>query len=402
MTIEQLKKDFDTYYSKAVDAIGRKDYYNIVINLRAAANCQLQMAELATDVVEKYQYNERAKEYLKSAKKWESDHPEAFANTNQGGSGTTTAPKFTSNPKTDTTFDDIVGCEDVKRFVKTQYIDRFSEKYQLVFANGRGGNLERGMLLFGLPGTGKTMIARAIANAVDADFIVVKASDLKDRFHGETEKKIQELYDNAALSGKVTVIFIDEIETLIPSRSGTDIQNYEASAVTQFLAVLDGFDKEKVSNIITIAASNYPNRIDSAAIRPGRLGAWFRVDLPAASLRQTLFLKQFGEGYTMDKDAVQYVVQKTRGFSSADVVAICNRIKAKLVEKGMKAVDDGLSREQILSISSAIDMRTVEEVLKTSNSSVSKSAIVELAAFEANYNYKSSGGTLLEFMEKLT
>ena len=232
--IADLEREFNQYIQRAAEAKDKSDFYNLVINLRKAGDCMHEMGELSHDLGEKYKYQKRAQEYRQKADAWQSAHPEAFANTTQGPRQSK-ALKIESSGSTGTCFDDVVGCDDVKNFVRTEYIRRFKEKYKIVFADGRGGDLQRGLLLYGLPGTGKTMLARAIATEVEADFIAVKASDLKDKFYGDTEKKIQELYDQAAEKGVLTIIFIDEIETLLPSRSGTDIQNYEASAVTQFL-----------------------------------------------------------------------------------------------------------------------------------------------------------------------
>ena len=396
--LKELETQFNTYYAAAQKARSNNDFYNLVIELRRAAQCQLDMTEYASPD-KKGPLLARGKDLLDKAKMWEEAHPECFANTNMSKGGQE-GTKYKSVAKVTTTFDDIVGCDDVKKFVEKQYIKRFSDKYKVVFDEGRGGALERGMLLFGLPGTGKTMIARAIANAVDAEFLAIKASDLKDRFYGETERKIRELYEEAA-KNKLTIIFIDEIETLLPSRS-SDIQNHESSAVTEFLTVLDGFEKEKMSHIITIAASNYPGRIDAAAIRPGRLGAWFRVDLPNADLRRTLIKKHFSNGYSFDPSALDLAVQKTKGYSSADVVALCDRIKTNLADAGIAAVDSGCDRTMVISAASTVGMSAVQAVLSNSNSTVSKSSIQELASFEANYNYHSANGGIIEFMEKLT
>ena len=399
--IADLEREFNQYIQRAAEAKDKSDFYNLVINLRKAGDCMHEMGELSSDLGEKYKYQKRAQEYRQKADAWQSAHPEAFANTTQGPRQSK-ALKIESSGSTGTCFDDVVGCDDVKNFVRTEYIRRFDEKYKIVFADGRGGDLQRGMLLYGLPGTGKTMLARAIATEVKADFIAVKASDLKDKFYGDTEKKIQELYDQAAEKGVLTIIFIDEIETLLPSRSGTDIQNYEASAVTQFLAVLDGFEKEKMSKIITIAASNYPGRIDPAAIRPGRIGKWFRVDLPDVELRKKLIQKRFEKGYTMEADALEYLARNTKGYSSADIVSLCNGLKSSISENGMDAVDKGYSEDMVLAISSKVVRDDAEKVLRTSNSSVSMTSVRELAKFEEDYNCKCAAGNIMEFMMKLS
>jgi transitional endoplasmic reticulum ATPase len=400
----ELKREFDQYYKEAQECRAKGDFYNLVVNLRNASQSLLDMTEHCSPN-ERGSLLTRSRDLLDKAKQWQEAHPEAFANTNQATTGGRRANKKRETVvKTGTTFNDIVGCEDIKNFVIKQYIKRFDERYSLVFRDGRGGNLERGILLFGLPGTGKTMMARAIATEVKAHFVSVKGSDLKDRFYGETEKKIRELYEEAAAqaekSGTISIVFIDEVETLIPSRS-SDVQNHESSAVTEFLGVLDGFDKEKMSKIITIAATNYPNKIDAAALRHGRLGAWFRVDVPTAELREKLIKKHFENGYTFEAGAMAAIVKKTRGYSSADVVSLCEKIKSELSDRGIVAVDRNLGNDAVVRASSNITISVIELALKTSNSSISQNSIIELAAFEKNYNYACANGGIIEFMKNL-
>ncbi len=400
----ELKREFDSYYKEAQECRAKGDFYNLVVNLRNASQSLLDMTEHCSPN-ERGSLLTRSRDLLDKAKQWQEAHPEAFANTNQATSGNRKPnKKREAVTKTGTTFNDIVGCEDIKRFVTKQYIKRFDERYSLVFRDGRGGSLERGILLFGLPGTGKTMMARAIATEVNAHFVSVKGSDLKDRFYGETEKKIRELYEDAAAqaekNGTISIVFIDEVETLIPSRS-SDVQNHESSAVTEFLTVLDGFDKEKMSKIITIAATNYPNKIDAAALRHGRLGAWFRVDVPTAELREKLVKNHFEKGYTLEAGALAAIVKKTKGYSSADVVSLCEMIKGELSDRGIVAVDKNLGEDAVIRASSVITASVVEPALKTSNSSISQNSIVELAAFEKNYNYSCENGGIIEFMKNL-
>jgi len=395
---EELQAQFDRFYEQAMLARRSEDYYNLVLNLRKAAQAQLEMTDLCV-LEKKGLHFTRHKELLATADQWEKLHPEAFENTNQSSSGKKVESKFVKSEKPDTTFNDVVGCEDIKAFVKKQYIKRFDEKYKAVFSDGRGGALERGMLLYGLPGTGKTLIARAIAHEVNAHFISVNASDLKDRFYGETEKKIRALYDEASKKD-LSIIFIDEIETLLPSRS-SDVQNHESSAVTEFLTVLDGFNKEKMSKVITIGASNYPGRIDPAALRSGRLGAWFRVDVPDAELRRKLIESNFSGGYTFDGRSKEVLVSKTKGFSSADVVSLCDRVKSELADEGINAVDCGMSHSEVSRICSEINSRVIEKALGNTVSSISRVSIEEIAKFEINYNYEKGRG-IVEFMRNLT
>lgn len=400
----ELKREFDKYYKDAQECRAKGDFYNLVVNLRNASQSLLDMTEHCSPN-ERGSLLTRSRDLLDKAKQWQEAHPEAFANTNQATtSGRRANKKRETVTNTGTTFRDIVGCEDVKKFVTKQYIKRFDEKYRLVFSDGKGGDLPRGILLYGLPGTGKTMLARAIATEVNAHFVSVKGSDLKDRFYGETEKKIRELYEEAAAqaekNGTISIVFIDEVETLIPSRS-SDVQNHESSAVTEFLTVLDGFDKEKMSKIITIAATNYPNKIDAAALRHGRLGVWFRVDVPTADLREKLVKSRLEKGYNLEASALAAIVKKTKGYSSADVVSLCNNIKSELSDRGITAVDKNLGEDAVIRASSDITTSVIELALKTSNSSISQNSIVELAAFEKNYNYTCENGGIIEFMKNL-
>lgn len=394
---DKLKAQFDTYYAKAMEAREKNDFYKLVEYLNKAGQCQLDMAKVAP-LSQQYDHIQRGKNLKETADGWKKIHPEAFEKASKIGEGSGDT-KFTPVENSNTKFDDIIGCEDIKEFIKKQYIYRFDDKYSAVFSDGRGGQLERGLLLFGLPGTGKTMIARAIATEVDAAFFHIKASELVDSLVGNTEKNISALYEEAS-KYPVSIVFIDELETLIPNRS-MDIRSYEASAVTEFLRVLDGFEKEKTAKVITIGASNYPNRIDPAAIRPGRLGAWFRVDLPELALRKQLIESNFKEGYSIEKNTIDYMAKATKGYSGADVVAFCGRIKSSIAELGIKAVDDGASEEEVMKICSTVTKKVVDTVLADSNSSISESSIQELAKFEQNYHFKSKKGSVLSYMNKM-
>ncbi|MGN1235672.1 MAG: AAA family ATPase [Christensenellaceae bacterium] len=405
---EELQRESDDALREANVAKEAGDFYTVVTLLRKAAACQLGMSDLVTAPDLKNRLVARSNDYLRMADAWQKLHPESFRGANQNGgrsgdrnSSSASASSVAVQPageKTGTTFDDVRGCEDVKAFVRKQYIKRFDPRYSVVFSDGRGGALERGMLLFGPPGTGKTLIARAIATEVHASFIAVQASELKDSLVGETEKHIHALYERAAAEADpLTIVFIDEIESLIPNRNG-NVEDYEISAVNEFLQVLDGFHKEKAANVITIGASNFPDRIDPAAIRPGRLGAWFRVDVPNAALRGEFFDRQFASGYTLEAGVRDLLINRTKGYSGADVVAICDRVKSALTDEGIRAVDAGKSEAEVLRVCSVVSKRVAEQVASVSNSSISARSIEELALFEENYNFKCANGDIRSFM----
>lgn len=137
-----------------------------------------------------------------------------------------------------------------------------------------------GVLLYGPPGTGKTYLAEAVAGELDADFFYVKASDIMSKWVGESEKRVAELFKKARESKKA-VIFIDEIDALLPKR--TTHSSVMQRVVPQFLAEMDGIDSRN-ENILLMAATNVPWNIDPAALRPGRFD--FKFYIPLQTLRQ--------------------------------------------------------------------------------------------------------------------
>ena len=114
-----------------------------------------------------------------------------------------------------------------------------------------------------------------------------------------------------------------------------------------------------------------------------------------------LIKKHFSDGYTFAPGALSSAVDKTRGFSGADVVAVCDRIKSALSDAGIEAVDKGYSEDKVIAAASNITEAVIERVLSVNNSSISQSSILELAQFEDNYNFRSRNGTILEFMKNL-
>lgn len=400
---QELEASFHRHYSAAQEALEKKDFYTVVGSLKQASRCQLEMLDFCpTD--QKGVIMERGQDLMAKAKELERLHPECFGNTHRADDGKEGDLRFEVVEKTNTSFDDVVGCEDIKEYVRRDLVKRFMDRYRVVFSEGRGGKPGRGMLLFGLPGTGKTMIGRAMATELNCPFIYVRASDLKSRFYGQTEENVQRLYEEAARhckNGGCTVLLIDEAETLLADRSG-NLQSFEASAVNQFLAVMDGFEKEKMQNVVTVICTNYPDKLDAAVLRPGRLGRWFRVDLPDRTLRRRLIRLQFAKGYTVDRDALDLAVEKTKGYNGSDVVDLCDRIKLLLSGNGMDAVDQGRPEREVVGLASHVTRDTVKEILKSSNSSVSQRSVDELARFEKNYNFTSPNGSVAEFMKNLT
>ena len=204
------------------------------------------------------------------------------------GQPPTPEPAGSANPqdwlvveRPDVRFDDVAGLEDVKEQIRLKLIYPFTHPEEAKRFGVRSGG---GILLYGPPGTGKTLIAKAVAGELDAAFFTVKPSEIMSKWVGEAEQNVAALFD-AARGYERAVIFIDEVESLLPSRGGNStVMN---RVVPQFLAELDGM-AGKHPGLLLIGATNVPWMIDDAAMRPGRFDEKIYVPLPDLPARQRI------------------------------------------------------------------------------------------------------------------
>ena len=163
-------------------------------------------------------------------------------------------------------FDDVAGLDDVKEDIRLKMIYPFEHpELAAKFAIRPGG----GVLLYGPPGTGKTMLAKATAGEIDATFFRISPADVLSKWVGEAEQNMKKLFDAAAAEPR-SIIFIDEIESLIPARrdEGSSVMQ---RVVPQILQGMEGFDEKDVSPILFMGATNVPWQLDPAVLRPGDL-----------------------------------------------------------------------------------------------------------------------------------
>jgi transitional endoplasmic reticulum ATPase len=219
------------------------------------------------------------------------------------------------------TWDDVGGLENVKRELQelVQYPVEHPEKF-LKF----GMTPSRGVLFYGPPGCGKTLLAKAIANECQANFISIKGPELLTMWFGESEANVRDVFDKARQAAPC-VLFFDELDSIAKSRGGSGGDGGGAAdrVINQVLTEMDGMGAKK--NVFIIGATNRPDIIDSAILRPGRLDQLIYIPLPDEKSRVAI-LKAALRKSPLAKDVdVSFLAKSTHGFSGADLTEICQR-----------------------------------------------------------------------------
>ena len=223
-------------------------------------------------------------------------------------------------------FADIAGLEDLKRTVRLQIIEPFLKPGIFAKFKKRAGG---GVLLYGPPGCGKTMLARAVATECNAEFISVGISDVLNMWIGESERQLAALFDKARHS-RPCVLFFDEIDALAYARSKANSE-HTRQVVNEFLAQLDGFGADN-QGVLILAATNMPWDVDSAMKRPGRFSRSVFVPPPDVEARQKIIeLKLAGVPHeNIDSRAI---ASTTPHFSGADVDGLVELAKDFVLEE---------------------------------------------------------------------
>jgi|WetSurMetagenome_2_1015567.scaffolds.fasta_scaffold00323_5 transitional endoplasmic reticulum ATPase len=225
----------------------------------------------------------------------------------------------------DVTWKQVGGLEDTKQELKEAV--EWPIKYPDVFERLHT-KAPKGILLFGPPGTGKTLLAKAVANESECNFIAVKGPELLSKWVGESEKGVREIFRKARQASP-SIIFFDEVDALVPKR-GTyaGSTHVTESVVSQILTEMDGM--EELRNVTILAATNRPDMLDGALLRPGRLERHIYVPAPDEESRRKIFEVYLG-GETesiLAKDVdVGALVKKTEGYVGADIEALVREAK---------------------------------------------------------------------------
>ncbi|MFV0242627.1 MAG: ATP-dependent zinc metalloprotease FtsH [Lacrimispora sphenoides] len=242
-------------------------------------------------------------------------------------------PKIYAESETGKTFRDVAGQEEAKEAL-TEIVDFLHnpQKYADI-----GASLPKGALLVGPPGTGKTLLARAVAGEAHVPFFSISGSEFVEMFVGMGAAKVRDLFKQATEKAPC-IVFIDEIDTIGKKRDGGGFTGNDEREQTlnQLLAEMDGFDGRK--GVVILAATNRPDSLDKALLRPGRFDRRIPVELPDLNGREAI-LKVHGKSVKLSDDVDFHgIALATAGSSGAELANIVNEAALRAVRMGRKTV----------------------------------------------------------------
>ena len=192
----------------------------------------------------------------------------------------------------------------------------------------------KGILLYGPPGSGKTLLAKAVANESKSNFILVKGPELLSKWVGESEKAVRKIFEKARQTSP-TIIFFDEIDSLAPRRGAGSDSHVTERVVNQLLTEMDGLIE--LDDIVILAATNRPDIVDTALLRPGRFDRIVLVPAPTEKAREEIF-KIHIKGMPITKDVkIKELAKETDGYVGADIEAVCRESAMLALRKDMDA-----------------------------------------------------------------
>jgi len=229
-------------------------------------------------------------------------------------------------------WEDIGGLEGAKQALREAV--EWPLKYPDAFKR-MGIEPPRGILLYGPPGSGKTLLARAVATESEANFISIKGPEMLSKWVGESERAVRETFHKARMAAPA-IIFFDEIDAVVPRRgSGIGDAHVTERVISQMLTELDGL--EKLENVVVLAATNRPDLIDPALLRPGRFDRLLLVPAPDKRARLEIF-KIHTRGMPLAKDvSLERLAEETEGCVGSDIQAICREAAMMVLREDIKA-----------------------------------------------------------------
>lgn len=268
---------------------------------------------------------------------------------------------FIENPEVK--WDDVGGLAEVKR--ELQEAVEWPMKYPVLYEK-LGHKMPRGILLHGPSGTGKTLLAKAVATESEANFVSVRGPELLSKWVGESERGIREIFRRARQASPC-VIFFDEIDSIAPIRGAGGDSAVTERVVSQLLTELDGM--ENMRGVVVLAATNRPDMIDTALLRPGRFDKIIQIPMPDKESRKSILAINAKEIPIVDDPKspgyvdIEKIAEGTDGLSGADVAAIANTAVSLVIHEFLDAHPDVKEAEKA-SEGAKVTMKHFEEAVK--------------------------------------
>jgi transitional endoplasmic reticulum ATPase len=256
----------------------------------------------------------------------------------------------------DVSWEDVGGLDEAKQAL--QEAVEWPLKYPLLF-NHLKAKPPKGILLYGPPGTGKTLITKAVANESEANFISVKGPEFLSKWVGESEKAVRETFRKARQAAPC-IIFLDELDAIAPTRGrGAGDSHVTERVISQILTEMDGL--EELKGVTVIGATNRPDMIDPALLRPGRFDRLIYIPPPDVKAREEIFKIHLRDRPLAEDVSLTELAKKTEGYTGADIAAVCNEAVMLAIREYVKennSMDEDTVKKKL-----KIEKKHLEEAL---------------------------------------